>query len=333
VFLKNRASLGRVALAAAIATTMGLVACGKKEGGATQVVAKVDGTEITVHQLNFMLQQQRNLKPEQAEAAQKQLLERLIDQQLAVNQAEKDKLDRDPRVMLALEAARREVLTRAYIEGVAEKAGKPAEADVRKYFDTHPANFSDRKIFTIQKVDISAPREQAAELAQQLSLAKNADDLVAQVKAKGLKYQASTSQQPAEALGTIVEKIAALSDGQTLAMPQAFGLTALTIVSRQPAAVSFEQAKGQIEQNLAVQARQTAVADAGKSLRAAAKIEYQGKFAASGAAAGGAASGVATLPAPASAAASASAPAATASAAAPAASVSGESLQKGLGIK
>ena len=82
-----------------------LAACGeKRDPGASQSAARVNKDEITVHEINFVLQQQRNLRPEQADAAAKQILERLIDQQLALQKAEEGKLDRDPRVVQQLEA-------------------------------------------------------------------------------------------------------------------------------------------------------------------------------------------------------------------------------------
>ena len=90
--------------------TAGLLAgCGgggDKGEKASQTAAKVNKEEITVHQINFVLQQQRGLKPEQAEAASKQILERLIDQELALQKALEQKLDREPRVVQQIEAAR-----------------------------------------------------------------------------------------------------------------------------------------------------------------------------------------------------------------------------------
>ena len=82
--LRNRSQatpgLGRVAVAAAVALSFMLAGCGDKKGDkASQTAAKVNKEEITVHQINFVMQQQRGLKPEQADAASRKILERLID--------------------------------------------------------------------------------------------------------------------------------------------------------------------------------------------------------------------------------------------------------------
>jgi len=107
---------GRLVLGALLVSIAALVGCNPKQEDATasQPAAKVNKEEITVAQINFVLQQQRGLKPEQTEAASRQILQRLIDQELAFQKAQEIGLDRDPRVLQLLEAARREIVARAY---------------------------------------------------------------------------------------------------------------------------------------------------------------------------------------------------------------------------
>lgn len=61
------------ALTLTLGLVVGLAACG---GGdkASQAAARVNKSEITVHQINFVLQQQRGVAPEQADAASAQIL-------------------------------------------------------------------------------------------------------------------------------------------------------------------------------------------------------------------------------------------------------------------
>jgi EpsD family peptidyl-prolyl cis-trans isomerase len=125
-----------------------LTACGKKDDKdkpASQTAAKVNKEEITVHQINFVLQQQRGLVPEQAASASKQILERLIDQELALQKAEDQKIDRDPRVVQQIEAARRDIISRAYLEKIASGAPKASPAEIKAYYDAHPALFKERR--------------------------------------------------------------------------------------------------------------------------------------------------------------------------------------------
>src|SRR5512139_2313009 len=94
-----------------------VVGCGdKKEGAATekvapsQVAAKVNGTELTVHQVNFALQNIPNLDNEQSKATSLQVVSRLLNKEVLMQKAVADKLNRDPMVVQALDAARRQIL-------------------------------------------------------------------------------------------------------------------------------------------------------------------------------------------------------------------------------
>ena len=121
------------ALVAACAAFLG-AGCGDKktDSGATQVAARVNKEEVTVEQIDYLLQQQRGLRPDQSEFASRQALERLIDQELAVQKASELKLDREPRLLQQVEAARREFLSRAYFEKAGEAANKPTPEEVAK---------------------------------------------------------------------------------------------------------------------------------------------------------------------------------------------------------
>ena len=157
---------------AAVAAAVLLVGCGeKKDKAASQTAAKVNKDEITVHQINFVLQQQRNLRPEQTDAASKQILDRLIEQQLALQKADEQKIDRDPRVVQQLEAARREILARAYLDKVGEAAPKPTPEEIKKYYDDKPALFRERRVYSIQEFAVEAKPEQVTELREKLAVA------------------------------------------------------------------------------------------------------------------------------------------------------------------
>jgi EpsD family peptidyl-prolyl cis-trans isomerase len=288
----------RLALAL-VAMAVLLSACGeKKDAAASQTAAKVNKDEVTVHQINFVLQQQRNLRPEQAEAASKQVLERLIDQQLALQKAEETKVDRDPRVMQQLEAARREVIARAYLEKVGEAAPKPTPEEIKKYYDEKPALFSQRRIYQIQEIGIEAPADRLPELREKLGVAKNINEFVEYLKASGLKFAGNQAVRAAEQLPlNSLEALAKMQDGQAMVVPMPTGAQVVVLAGSRMQPVTEEQARPAIEQFLVNERRRKLVEDDLKAMRAAAKIEYVGKFAEGAPAAGGAAAPAAPAPA------------------------------------
>lgn len=282
----------RLALtAAAVGVTALLAACGGggKEG-ATQVAAKVNKEEISVHQINFLLQRQRGLKPEAMPAASRRILDGLIEQELAIQQAVEQKLDRDPRVVAAIEAARREIISRAYADRVADGAAKPTPEEVKQYYTSKPALFAQRRIYGLHEFGIEVPAEQREALAAKVQGVRSADELAGALRAANIKFVHRTATQPAEnvPLG-LLDKLAAAGEGQSITIGTPAGLNVVLVSSIKSAPVSEDQAKPAIEQFLLNDRKRKLVTDEMKRLREAAKIEYQGQFAQAPA---GAASGV-----------------------------------------
>ncbi len=288
----------------ALASLAMVAGCGgSKEKGASQTAVKVNKDEITVHQINFVLQQQRGLKPEQADAASRQVLERLIDQQLAIQRAEDLKLDRDPRVVQMLEASRREVLARAYIEKISEAAVKPTAEEIKKYYDDTPALFKDRRIYSIQEIAIEAKPEQVDTLRAQLSAAKNVDAFVEYLKAQGFRFNGNQAVRSAEQLPlNSLEAFAKMKDGQAAIVPTPNGAQVIVLAGSRKQPATEDQARPAIEQFLLNDRKRKLIAEDSKTLRAEARIEYVGKFAEAAASAPPAAASAAEAAAPADAA-------------------------------
>jgi EpsD family peptidyl-prolyl cis-trans isomerase len=284
----------RLAVAAAASALLLLAGCGDKKTAeaAAQAAAKVNKQEITVQQINFMLQQQRGLKPEQAEAASKQILERLIDQELALQKATELKLDREPRVLQQLEAARREVLSRAYLEKAGEAASKPTAEEVTKYYESNPALFKDRRVYSLQEIAIEAKPEQVADLKAKLQASKNIAEFVEYLKANDFRFSGNQAvrtaeQLPLASLGTF----AAMKDGQALLNASPAGAQVIVLAGSRSQPVTLAQATPAIEQFLLNERKREILGKDMKAMRDAAKIEYVGNFAQ------GAASAAAAAPA------------------------------------
>jgi EpsD family peptidyl-prolyl cis-trans isomerase len=327
--LRGVASFGGIAVV--VLSALLLSACGGgKDKASSQVAVKVNKEEISVHQINFVLQQQRGLRPDQAEGAGRQVLERLVDQELAVQKAQELKLDRDPRVLQQVEAARREIVARAYLEKTGEAATKPSPEEIKKYYDDKPALFKERRVYNLQELTIEAPADQIEALRAQMQAAKSAVEFVEYLKAKGVKFAVGQAVRPAEQLPlSMLDTFSRMKDGQSILVPTPTGAQVIVLASSRSEPVDAARAQPAIEQFLQNEARRKLIEADMKAMRAAAKIEYVGKFAEGMASAP--AGGAATPAAPAAEAAPASAAAQPASAAK--GGLSAEDISKGLGIK
>lgn len=310
-------------LLAVIAAAALLTACGGDKGDkASQTAAKVNKEEITVHQINFVLQRQPGLKPEQAESASRQVLERLIDQELAVQKAQEQKVDRDPRVVQQIEAAKREIIARAYAERVGEGVAKPSAEEIVKYYNDKPALFKDRRIYSLQEVQIEAKPEQYEAIRAKLAAAKNLNEFAEYLKSADLRFTGNQAVRAAEQLPlTSLDAISRMKDGDSMISPNPAGLTVLYLVGSRSQPVDEARARPAIEAFLLNQRKAEAIQKDLKALREGSKIEYVGKFSA---------------PAPAAAPAAPVLPAASdaAAPAAPAASgLDAASISKGMGLK
>ena len=316
---------------AAVAAAVALAGCGeRKDKAASQTAAKVNKDEVTVHQINFVLQQQRNLRPEQTDAATKQILERLIEQQLALQKADEQKIDRDPRVVQQMEAARREIVARAYLEKVGEAAPKPTADEIKKYYDDKPALFRERRVYSIQEISIEAKPEQIPELREKLAAAKNVNDFVEYLKASGLRFAGNQAVRAAEQLPfNTLDAMSKLKDGQAVVVPAANGMQVVVLAGSRSQPVTEEQSRPAIEQFLLNERKRKLVEEDMKALRAAAKIEYVGKFAEGAASAPAASASAAPNMLPAA----VPAPSAASAAAAASGALSASDISKGMGLK
>lgn len=266
-----------LAVAAAIAV---LTACGKGDDkAATQVAAKVNKEEISVHQINYLLSRSGNVPANQAQAASRQVLEKLIDQGLLMQKATSEKIDRDPNVMQSIESARRQILAQSYLEKVMSAAIKPTSEEVTDYYSKHPELFGQRRLYRFQQLSITGAKDLAPQVQQLLTDKKTLADIAVWAQGKNLQASSSAAVKAAEQLPLeLLPKLHQMKDGQIGLIGEANGLMVLQLVASQDQPIDEKTATPMIEQFL-LNKRKTELAEKQiKQLRSTAAIEYMGDF-------------------------------------------------------
>ena len=263
--------------------------CGKKDEDkkpATQVAARVNADEITVHQVNNVLARNPNLAPEAADRAKSEILNRLIDQQLARQKAIEKKLDRSPGVQQALEAAKSEILARAYLEQVAAALPKPTPEEVKKYYAEHPELFAQRRLFSIEEFGLVADDEVAAGLRAMVAKARSMKEVADWLAARQIKFAPNRGVRAAEQIPLeLLPKLQQMKDGEIQVFDGGNNRQVIRLVASKAEPVDEATATPRIQQFLFNRRSSEAVPRELKQLKEQAKIEYLGEFAGGAAAA------------------------------------------------
>ncbi len=222
------AGSGRIrAMALATALSLLLVACGdKKDGGSAsaptgQVVAKFDGTDITLLEVNAELagaQIPPNMSRRDAEIA---ALQQIINRRALMAVARERKLDQSPQFKLQERRASEQLLVRALASDIAAKVPAPTREDVDKFIAENPDLFEQRKIWEVEQIRFARPPE-----VEKLPLAtvKTLDGVEQVLREAGIEYQRGPARL--DALGAnpefvkAIAKLLAEKPGELFMFPQ-----------------------------------------------------------------------------------------------------------------
>ena len=239
----------------------------------SQVAAQVNEGEISVHQVEALLQLQPSLGARFGEQASARALDSLIEQELAAQAAVQAGLDNTPKTLQALTLARREVLARAYQDQLAEKASLPDTSAVERYYDAHPELFSQRRQYLLEETVAQVTGAEVEAWLRKAESTASVEELQAWLAQQKVPRKSRRFAQWAEGLPLeLLPRLAKLKPGQSLALRRPESVYVLTVIKTEDAPVLLGQATPAIQAVLTGQRRQEAVRDGMTRLREQAKI-------------------------------------------------------------
>jgi len=273
---------GRVLLLVLIFPAL-LSACGHKDKkGETQVVAKVNGDEISVHQINYAMARLTNIPKGKEDEAGRQILKSLVDQQLLVKLAGDKKLDRNPNVLQAIEASKRQILAQAAVEQMVAQLSKPTDSEIHEYYFKSPELFASRRIYKFVEVSMAntVPVEKVKQL---LTGTKSLEEFAGKLRKENIVFKSAAAVKGAEELPTVLlPKFSKMAKGEVAIIPTGDSLSVLQLQDFKEQPLTEEQAKPVIGNFLLEQKRKTTLEEEMKKMRDADKIEYFGAYADAG---------------------------------------------------
>jgi len=256
-----------------LGTALSLSACWNKEKKAGQTLVRVNGKEITVLQVNDELNR-AGVKPEQQEAATKQLLESLIDRQLLLDEAMRNEMDRTTDVVQAIERTKTQIIAQAYLRSIGSAISKPTAVEIDDYYQKHPEYFSERKQFDVQQL-VMATKDFSNDLKPIVDSAKSLETVAAWLDGHQVRYvRGQLSRGATDLPEQMVAKMKDMQKGQIFIVNEGESSMINQISNIKISPISAKIAEPQIAQYLYNKKVQEMVQAEITHLRAGAKIEY-----------------------------------------------------------
>jgi len=263
-------------LAAGAASLLLLGGCEKKVGG--QVVAVVNGEEVTQQELNAELGGAALPEGAERKAVMTQLLQRIVDRKLLVAQAKEQGLDKSPAYLAQVQRGQDAVLVEMLVSKVAKGTAVPDAAAAGRFIQENPTLFAGRKRYELDQIAFRATNDPA--LGNKLKPARTLSEVEAVLKGEGIPFQRGAAQLDTGSLApAVATRIAALPPGEPFLVPQNGQMIVSVIRKTENAPVATQQAQPAAVELLRRQAVEQAMRKQADQARASAKIEYDPAFA------------------------------------------------------
>ncbi len=260
-------------LGAAAALAFVGASCNKVEPKG-QVVAVVNGKEITVGELNEEARA-RGMSIGNDPSARARVMRDLVDRKLLADEALRDKIDQTPEYLLTARRLNELLLVQ---ELVAARRGPadPTNAEVRAFINSHPHAFDQR--VSIRAGQISVPRKLSAKLQADLSTASTLEQAQQLLRAAGISGARSDQVWDSANLPEDTTERLLPSASELVLLPAEAGMAIVQVFSVTPQPVPPEQRESTARQWMTQQRTVSALNQLLDSVRSKGQVKYQKGF-------------------------------------------------------
>jgi peptidyl-prolyl cis-trans isomerase C len=267
-------SIGRHLAVAGMAAMM-LSGCGSKTPNG-QVIATVNGDDITRRDLAAELQANKAPATIDIKAVQPVVTEQIVNRKLLVEEAKRQGLDKTPDYLAAEQRSQELILAQQLVSKWASQITQPSDADLQGFIDSNPQMFANRKVFALDQLRTSASGIDP----KQLEPLKTMDQVIAFLQSKSHQFKRGHASLDSVTIPKAAfDQLTALPPGMPFINIANGELIASVITGAEDNPVTGPDQNALAKAAMQQQAIGKSVTDQVKSLKAAAKIDYQPGYA------------------------------------------------------
>jgi EpsD family peptidyl-prolyl cis-trans isomerase len=262
-----------------LVVALNLASCGgsnessKKPEG--QVVAVVDGEEVTLRELSTELRSVSIQDPALLKLAEQKALEAIVNRKIFANAAREQGIDENPDFRLTQRRAEELLLAQEVQRQITARTPRPTRDEAARYVAAHPNNFAQRKIYSVNQIQFSltGKRDKLREFAS----LKTLDAVEGKLLAEGIEYQKGPGSIDSQTVPPeIANRIAAVPAGEVFLVPNGEAAVAVQITAARVAPLSGEPAVAHAQNLLFRQRVAKAMQQRAEELRkAAGPVSYK----------------------------------------------------------
>lgn len=261
-----------VRLAWAGAFALILHACNAEPTG--QVVAVVNGEEITQAELNAELAALPASLPGDTASIRRQLLQQIVDRRLMAQIAKEESFDRDPTFVTKERRLREELLVQMYGQKLAESVSVPDASAVKKYLADNPGQFKERATYLVDQIVFDYPSD--PKVLKALEADKSLDDVERTLKGINIKFTRGNNTIDSRNVPTpMLKQILGLPPGEPFVIPTQGRVTVSVITGKQPVPTTEQEASPLAAQQMRAENLTSVLQARLDEAKAKAKISYQ----------------------------------------------------------
>lgn len=263
-----------------VAAPLALAACGGKADAPTgQVVASVNGEEITTTDLESELSGATAPTPEGQKNLQRMALENIINRTILAQAAEAEGLAKGPEFAVLERKAKQAALVELLQRNLGKTIPQPGSEEIENFISDNPSMFANRKIFVVDQIVVPQANEQLLKALQPVKTMAEAQAVLQKFNVKSNKTVGVIDALtiPPQA----AQQIAALPPDEVFIIPANGAIRINHVRSSQVDPITGAQAQSVAKEILSRQRGQTAMQSAlGDRIKAGrANVKYNDAFA------------------------------------------------------
>jgi EpsD family peptidyl-prolyl cis-trans isomerase len=206
-----------------VACALALGACGKKDSTAEslekgQVVATVDGKDVTIHQLNAELAGMALPAGEKRKQIEVGALQALVSRTILADVARERGIDKSPTYILQQQRANESLLVQMLQRDIASKIPQPTRDEATKFMNDNPNLFAQRKIYSLDQIEFQMPDD--VNKLKGYEPLKTMEEVEARTIEDGLEHRRHTAElDSVGANPELITQIAKLPPGEIFIVP------------------------------------------------------------------------------------------------------------------